>query len=755
MAGLGLARLADAVVGPARRLFHWAQARGLGRKMALGLTGAALTSAVVTYGAISGVIPFGQDPELVVWLLNLNLALVLSLGFVVAHRLVQVWAERRRGLAGSRLHIRFVTLFGAIAVAPAITVAVFSGLFLNVGVQGWFNERVRSALNSSKAVAEAYLQEHTQAIRADALAMAADLNRDAISMLSNRQLLEDALAAQSAFRALSEAMVLDGIGRPLARAGLTFSLEFDWPPPQWAMDAADAGDVAVMTSDQDDRVRALVRLDQFIGGGGYLFVGRLVDARVVAYVEQTQRAVDAYQQMEGRRSGLQITFAMVFVILALLLLLAAVWVGLAAATKLARPIAGLVAAAERIRAGDLTARAADAPAKDELGSLSRAFNRMASQLEAQRAELVEANQQLDLRRRFTETVLEGVSAGVIGLDAAGRMRIVNKRAAELLGPELERRVGESFADIAPDLSELVDQTARRPDRRADAQIKLTVDGRARTLHVRAAAETSGEQVVGYVVTCDDVSDLLAAQRMAAWGDVARRIAHEIKNPLTPIQLSAERLKRRFLKEISSDPDTFSQCADTIIRQVGDIGRMVDEFSSFARMPAPVMRAENLAMLARETAVLFRNGAPSVDLTLETPEQAPPTRCDGRQLRQAMINLLQNAVDAIDGRDDPDAPRGKVIMRLRFDDKMAFIEVEDNGKGLPSADRERLTEPYVTTRAKGTGLGLAIVKKIMEDHAGDVLLEDAPTGGARATLMLPLGAPDIPADGGANGGTGEI
>lgn len=721
-----------------RRIIFWARTVGLGRKAAIAITVAALLSAFATYAAITGMPPFGPDPRSIVWLLNLNLVLLLALGFIVIRRLVVVWTERRRGLAGSRLHIRLVMLFGAVAIAPTIVVAIFSALFLNIGIQGWFSERVSSALENSRAVANAYLHEHTQNIRADILAMASDINQEA-SLFMSRQRLAEVLNAQTALRALTEAVIYSSSGEPLARTGLSFSMDFEPLPLIQAMQQARRGEPVIMTSESDDRVRALLKLDGVIDG--FLFVGRPIDPLVVSYVDQTERAVAAYQKLEGQRSGLQVTFALVFVVLAVLLLLVATWVGLTVATKLAEPISLMIGAAERIRTGDLSVRVPDRPEGDELGSLARAFNRMTSQLETQRSELVEANRQLDERRRFTETVLAGVSAGVIGLDGRTRINLPNRSAAELLSLDFATCTGEPLGEIVPELADLLDQTVRRPDRRAEAQVKLTRQGRTRTLLARATAEMDGEEVSGYVVTFDDVTELMAAQRTAAWADVARRIAHEIKNPLTPIQLSAERLKRKYLKEITSDPETFTACTDTIVRQVGDIGRMVDEFSAFARMPAPVMKREELGSMVREATFLMRSARADIAYQVDVPEQPVHHRCDGRQIRQALINLLQNAADAIDGRQGDDLPPGIIRVVLEDGQGTSVLTVEDNGKGLPSEERERLTEPYVTTRAKGTGLGLAIVKKIMEDHAGELVLADRPGGGARVALVLP--AVDVP------------
>jgi two-component system nitrogen regulation sensor histidine kinase NtrY len=713
------------------RTSRWAERVGLGRKTTVVLAVAALASGAATYAALTGVPPFGPNPSFVLLLLNLNLVLLLLLGALVAKRIVEVWTERRRGLAGAQLHVRLVVLFSLVAVAPTIVVATFSYLFFSFGIQSWFSERVHQAISGSLAVAEAYLHEHQNTIRADVQAMAADLNRGAPVLMFNPPHLAQVITAQAALRSLNEAVVMDGSGRIVARSGLSFALEFE-PVPDWALRQARGGDVAVMTSDSDDRVRALIRLDQY--GDAYLYVGRFVDPQVLAYMEQTQSAVEKYEQMEGQRSGFQITFALVFLVVAMLFLVAAVWVGMTFATRLVRPIGGLVGAAEKVRAGDLSARVAEGEADGEFGTLSRAFNRMTSQLQSQQSELIEANRQLDQRRRFTETVLAGVSAGVVGLDQQGRINLPNRSAAVLLGIELDQLIGQELAEAVPEMSPLLDEAAGRPERLAQGQIKLERRGRSQTLLVRIVAEREAGEVKGYIVTFDDVTELLSAQRKAAWADVARRIAHEIKNPLTPIQLSAERLKRKYLREITSDPETFATCTDTIVRHVGDIGRMVDEFSAFARMPAPVMRNENLAEIIRQAMFLQKNAHPEIRFEFVGPETPVAVTCDARQVTQALINLLKNAAESIEGRSGDEPPPGHVRVVIEEEGALT-VAVEDNGKGLPATGRERLTEPYVTTRAKGTGLGLAIVKKIMEDQGGELVLEDRDGGGARICLVF--------------------
>ncbi|MGE5506417.1 MAG: ATP-binding protein [Actinomycetota bacterium] len=728
------------MAGPERRrlgvkVMLWARRVELARRLAYGLTFAVVPSVIATVVAMTVSGPAGPDPRVVLSLLLLDCILLMLLGAVVGVRILDVWRARRRGASGSKLHLRFILLFGLVAVTPAVLMSVGSTVFFRFGVESWFSDRVRTALQASLKVAHAYLEEHKQIIGGDALAMANDINREGPMLLRSPQHLNAFVATQSAIRGLSEAVIFDGQGRVLARSGLAFGIEASLGQiPFWAYEKVRSGEVAVLTAGDDDRVRALVQL-QSLFGEAYLFVGRFVDPKVIGHMEQTSAAVAEYERLEGRRSGLETAFSLVFAVVALLLLLASIWVGLTMATRLATPIARLVDAAERVRSGDLDA-SVEEDAPDEVGTLTRAFNRMTSQLAEQRRDLVEANRELDERRRFTETVLAGVSAGVIGLDRDGNVHLPNRSACEFLALSTEDMAGRPLAEVVPELADALDEARRRPDKLVQHEVRLSRPGaRTRALLVRAAAERLEGETIGYVVTFDDITELVSAQRKAAWADVARRIAHEIKNPLTPIQLSAERLKRKYLKEIQSDPDTYVTLIETIVRQVGDIGRMVDEFSSFARMPAPQMKPENLVELCRQAVFLQRTGYPDVAFESVLPDGRLELVCDGRLIGQALTNLLKNAVEAIHGRDGEDLAQGRVVLTLRTETDRVVVEVDDNGRGLPHDNRERLTEPYVTTRAKGTGLGLAIVKKIMEDHGGDITLEDAPGGGARVALVF--------------------
>jgi two-component system nitrogen regulation sensor histidine kinase NtrY len=543
---------------------------------------------------------------------------------------------------------------------------------------------------------------------------------------------------QASLRYLTEAAVYDSGGRMLARSS-DFFLAFNPDIPEWAFERARSAGLAVMTSDEEDRVRALVRLD--LSADAYLYVGRLVDPRVLGHMESTSWAVQRYEELEGNRFSLQITFALIFLVVALLLLLVAVWIGLAFANQMTGPIGSLIAASERVGKGDLKARVLGPPRRDEIGNLSRAFNKMTSQLERQQDALLEANEQLDYRNRFIEAVLGGVSAGVIGLDDSGRIDLANRKACDFLGERAKALRGQSVTAVMPEVDELLERARRRPKKLAEQQLSIPDAGGAeRVLLVRISAELDDGAIMGFVVTFDEITQLLAAQRKAAWSDIARRIAHEIKNPLTPIQLAAERLKRKYVGQITNDPETFQVCTDTIVRHVGDIGRMVDEFSAFARMPAPVMRKEDIGKLIEQAVFLQRTAHPQVSFAFTPPQEPLVLACDGRQVGQALTNLIKNAIESIEGRQQAQGeaePDGAIAVTLATAGTNCVIEIADNGKGLPTANRNRLTEPYVTTRERGTGLGLAIVKKIMEDHGGDLILRDREGGGAVVSLVFPL------------------
>ncbi len=737
----------------------------LGRAFTLVLALMALALGVASFVVLSRGLRFGMGRDaLHSGLVLVNLMVLLPLGMLLIVRLIRVWMERRRGSAGSRLHVRLVLLFGVVAVTPALVVAAFATVFFQFGIQAWFNESVRTALHESLQASQGYLEEHRDHIRIDAVDMDDYLLRAIQDLKGDRNIFGDVLEEQRVSRGLTEAIIYEpGTGQVIYSTGTLGEIGAD-PPPTWALALAKGGDVAVF-GEQTKRVRALVQMNTT--PKLMLLISRPVDANIVNHMTRTEESVAEYDRQDQNRNWLQVTFVLIFAVVALLVLSAAVLVGLLLANQIVRPIGRLIGAAERVRAGDLATRVPESATDDEVADLSRAFNRMTGQLSAQRGELMDAYGQIDQRRRFTEAVLSGVSAGVIGLDRQGAIELPNRAAAHLLGLDLLGAIGRKLTEVVPEFGPLISESLAHPEVPHTAELQIGPVNGKRTLLVRIGADRpDGEPDLerppstrGFVATFDDITQLQAAQRTAAWADVARRIAHEIKNPLTPIQLSAERLKRRFAREIKSDPETFIQCADTIVRSVGDIGRMVDEFSAFARMPMPVIKPADLSRVVREAMVLQRQAHPEIEWRLDLPDYGPMVACDRRLIGQALTNLLNNAADSIDIRNAEEKWPGYIIVNIGYSRKEIWIGVGDNGLGLPREDRVRLAEPYVTHKAKGTGLGLAIVKKIMEDHGGRLLLDDNPSGvGALVSLCFPItslaahaeNASDVTNGGGSDG-----
>jgi len=547
------------------------------------------------------------------------------------------------------------------------------------------------------------------------------------------------LTAQAAIRALPIAYLIDGDGKMLATAASVPDFPFR-PPPKEAMGLAKKGQVIVIAPGQTSMVGAIKSLANF--NDTYLYVIRPVNARVLQQLRATRANVAEYQMLEQRRAGVQVAFGLMYVAIALTLLLSAIWIGMWFANRLVAPIGQLMGAAEEISQGNLGVEVDVDPADGDLATLGSTFNTMASELKSQRDELVGANNTLDERNRFMEAVLSGVTAGVVGVDAEGRVNLVNRSANTLLGVKEEKLTGKKLSDAVPEFAPHLKRAKKQIKRLATDQVTLRRGGSERNFAVRVTSEGAGK---GYVVTFDDITELVSAQRSTAWADIARRIAHEIKNPLTPIQLSAERIRRKYGASITKDREIFDQCTDTIIRQVSDIGRMVDEFSAFARMPKPVMELHDVREIVREAVFLFQVSRPDIKFELDLPDKPVMTMSDQRLLTQAVTNLVKNASEAIDTAVEADKDRagtGQITAKVGAKTDHAYITVIDNGCGLPKENRERLVEPYMTTRVKGTGLGLAIVHRITEQHGGKLLLTDAPKRngkieGASVRMDLPI------------------
>ena len=673
-----------------------------------------------------------------------DLVYVLAVAALVAARVARIFAARRAAAAGARLHLRLSGLFALIALVPTVLVAVFAGLTINVGMEGWFSDRVRNAVGNSLEAAQAYEAEHRRDLIVDAEALAAYLNlaRQASFFMGDGDIRQVLAQGQSLIqRGLREAYVIDGAGEIRARGERSYLFDYDRPPPE-AIAAAQAGETVIIPDWDASEFRALILLDAFVDR--YLYVSRDVDGAILALLDETKETVRLYYQLEAERGRLLFEFGLLYLGFAVILILAAVWLGLWFAERLAQPVGRLVGAAERVGAGRLDTRVPETEGDDEIALLGRVFNRMTKELKDQRDTLIETNRQTEVRRRLFDSVLSSVTAGVIGLDAEGRIDFVNRAGQRLL--ELPADAGAPLGVMVPEFAALFDRLTAGGLPAVQEEIRLTRRGKLESLLVRMAVRVGEEgRAEGYVVAFDDVTDLVSAQRMAAWGDVARRIAHEIKNPLTPIQLSAERIRRRFAPRLDEEASAaLDSYIDVIVRQTGDLRRIVDEFSRFARMPEPDRREEDLVRLVRDAVILQESGQPGVRITADLPEGSLPVEVDATMIGQALTNLIKNAGEAIESLQEQGAPEGhapEVRIGLTATAQMAEIRIADNGTGLP-ADRARLFEPYVTTRAKGTGLGLPIVKKIIEEHGGTLVLTDAePFGGtdrpgALAIIRLP-------------------
>jgi two-component system nitrogen regulation sensor histidine kinase NtrY len=694
--------------------------------------GLALFSALVTFVILTGLTPVVPTHNAVVTVLFANAVTGVLLLLVVGWQVAGLIRARRKGRAAARLHVRIVLMFALVAIVPAILVAVIASITLDRGLDRWFSTRTRAIIESSVTVAESYVREHALGIRGDLVAMASDLTRMRELYDSDRERFRRVLTAQASVRGLPATMLIRKDLSIVERADIQFSREF-LVPPNLAIAETSEERPLVYFANEADYVAAVVPLRGY--DDTYLYVARPIDARVLQYLRNTEANILEYQSLEQRRMGVQVAFALMYALIALILLLSAIWLGFNFANRLVAPIRRLITAADLVASGNMNVQVPVRRSEGDLANLGDSFNKMTSELREQHDDIVRARDQIDQRRLFTEAVLAGVSAGVIGLDTEGRVTILNRSAERLLGRS--DTVGIPLAEAVPELAGLVTE-ARAGGPRVQGTITLQRGGRERTINVRVTTEQAGETDHGYVVTLDDITELVAAQRTSAWADVARRIAHEIKNPLTPIQLSAERLRRKYGKTLTEDREVFEQCTETIIRQVGDIGRMVDEFSAFARTPKPVVEVQDLAETVRQAVFLARVGHPDITFDVELPKGPMEARFDRRLISQALTNILKNASEAIAALPSEHRAEGKIRVCATRDGDDAVIDVIDNGLGLPTEHRERLLEPYVTTREKGTGLGLAIVGRIVEEHGGKIELLDAPEGrGAwiRMTFMV--------------------
>ncbi len=701
--------------------------------------------AFATWAAFGGI--GSNTSDLLRFVLTLDLIYVIVVAGLVAQRIARMVAARRAKSAGSQLHSRLTTVFSIVALGPTILVAIFAAITVNFGLEGWFSERVQRVVGNSFAAAQAYETEHRSNLAADAELLASYLNRNKARypLITPSELRELLSAGQAQMqRELSEAYVIDGAAKLQARGNLSYLFGYEPPSPVLIDRARTTGDPVIVEDWEASEFRALVHLPAF--ADRYLYVTRSVDGQILELLDETQSTVMLYRQLEQDRGELLFEFALIYVGFALIVVLAAVWLAFWFADRLSRPVARLAGAAAQVGSGNFDMRVKEEPGEDEIAMLGRAFNRMTAQVKRQRDALLEAGAESEQARRLFETVLSGVSAGVMGLDPSGRIEVVNTAASEILGIDAQTMRGKMLSDLVPEFARPLDKLFREERESVQTQLHLQTPKREEELLVRIARHRIEDDQDGFVVTFDAITDLLSAQRMAAWGDVARRIAHEIKNPLTPIQLAAERMKRKYSKKLDAeDADGLAQYSDVIIRQTGDLRRIVDEFSQFARMPEPRRAPCDLSKLMHDAVLLRRSDASHVEIEVIAPQEPVIVFADETLIGQALNNLLKNAVEAVDTRRETTGYTGPGLLRVTLDKSptTATLTIEDNGNGLPEGKTDRLFEPYVTHRDKGTGLGLPIVKKIIEEHGGMLTLHRAndtapePQQGARAVMTLPL------------------
>ncbi len=701
--------------------------------------------AVLTY-MVMGPLDQGSSSNTLRAVMLADLVYVIIVAALVLQRVARMVVARRKRSAGSRLHLRLTGVFALMALLPTITVAVFATLSVNMGLEAWFSDRVGRVVDSSVAAAQAYEDEHRRALVEDArvLASVIDATKRATVFMDDGDIRAVLSRGQREIqRGLREAFVIDGTGDIRARGESSYLFDYEEPAPEQIRRSAEEGVVVIQDWDNNE-FRALMPLETLTDR--YLYVSRNVDGAILSLLDETQETARFYEQRESERGRVLFEFALVYLGFALILILAAVWMGMLFAERLSRSVGQLTSAAQRVGEGDLDVTVREDDGDDEIAQLGSYFNQMTRQLKGQRETLLANTQQIERRRRLFDSVLGSVSSGVVGLDVRGRVTFVN-RAAERLLDWQEDQASTSLSVAVPEFGALFEKLKSSLGGFVQEEVKVSRGGRVENLLVRMSTRRSESgKREGYVVAFDDVTDLVAAQRLAAWGDVARRIAHEIKNPLTPIKLSAERIKRKFSRVLEPEQaESLIQLTDVVMRQTDDLRRIVDEFSKFARMPEPDARPESLTRLVREAALLQEAGQPDVHIDIALCEDELCASVDATMISQALTNLMKNAGEAIESLQEAGAPEGhspEIRISSSFEDGQAVVRIADNGIGLPE-DRSRLFEPYVTTREKGTGLGLAIVKKIIEEHGGSLVLEDAQPfaegarQGAMAVVRLPL------------------
>ena len=682
---------------------------------------ASLISGMATYAAMT---PSGDANKfLILLLLNLDLILIISLIIIITKRVVKIWSRKKSGQLGAQLHSRVVVMFSLLAAAPAIVVAIFGAIFFTVGIENWFSSQIKNALNKSLSVSEAYFEQGQRQISLDAIDIAEVLNSSGILNninsldIQKENNLKRILNKLAYERNFTEVVILDKSGGILAESELSFLFKSDKRKALYDLVIKTKRPAIDFSSNELDKTISAISPVNFLGNH-FVYISKFKDLRVISDINSVRTAVRNYRGVENKKEGLHITFTMVFIVVAILLMFVAILMGLNFANGLVTPITNLANAAERVSMGDLKVRVPDNNKKDEIADLSKTFNKMTEQLDSQRNDLITTNNELERRIKFTETVLTGVTAGVLGLDKYGKIFLPNRSALDLL--DLEININNShLIKVVPEMKDMFLELKDNKQHLITKEIELIRKNKKIILITTITVEKNKNKILGYVVTFDDMTEFFKIQRVAAWSDVARRIAHEIKNPLTPIQLAAERIKRKYKNHITLEPDIFLSCISTIIRQVDGMRKMVNEFSAFARMPAPSFNKINLTDLVKDIASLSILSNENILVNINVPKKILYAVVDEDQIRQALQNIISNGINSMIEREVNKKDKNILTVKLSKKDLMFNISVTDTGMGLPVNIKDDLTDPYVTTRKNGTGLGLAIVKKIMEDHNGSL------------------------------------
>ena len=680
---------------------------------------------------------------------GIYLLLVISL---VGYSIMRLFAARRAKSAGSRLHLRLSRVFAIVALIPTVLVAIFAVVTLSIGVEGWFSENVRNVVTSSLSAAEAYKNEQSNDLKTDLSFIAKKLSdyKKNNAFVSDSDVRIQLMNSQKLVRrGLKEAYIIDGNANLRSRGDLSYLFGYEKPSLK-NMEFAENFEILVIEDWANNEFRGLLRLKAYIDK--YLYISKSVDGNILNLLDKTVASAETYNQMESQRERILWYYGLLYLGFATFVILSSIWLGMQFAERLSKPVGRLAGAAQRVGAGDFDVKVIEEAGDDEIAMLSRVFNRMTKQVKRQRDDLITANDITERRRRLFDSVLSNVTAGVIGLSSNGNIGFINSAAEKLLNLDVNNDEGKNIQLAVPEFVNLYENIQKSDNETQQQEIRLTRTGSMETLLVRISARISKDNIIeGYVVSFDDVTDLVSAQRLAAWADVARRIAHEIKNPLTPIQLSAERLRRKFGPMVGEEEASLIQYCDVIIRQTNDLRKIVDEFSKFARMPEPNKRQINLTKLLVDVILLFEVSKSKIKITFINELGNVNAFVDETMINQAITNLIKNAGEAIVSKISTsfsESFKPEIRVYLSSFGSGIEISIQDNGIGFPNKHRSRLFEPYVTSRENGTGLGLSIVKKIIEEHNGTLELLDADRFssdkhfGAKLRIKLPQSVTNI-------------